>query len=349
VLLTGFRKRLRALPKAELHVHLDGSLRPDTMLELAAEAGVPLPASTPPELAGAMRASPTGDLRTYLEKFRITLSVLQTPSSLARAAYELAQDAHAENVRYLEVRYSPLLHQEGGMGLEAAVEAPLKGLAAAHATLGIRTGLILCGIRTQAPSTTMEVAELAVAWRGRGVVALDLAGAEAENPARDHREAFRYAVRNDLPTTVHAGEDEGAWSVAQALHDCHARRIGHGTRLGEDPELEGYVRDARIPLEVCLTSNVQTGVVEEVGRHPFRHYLEAGLVVTLNTDNRLISGIDLTHEYHLAHRELDSGWQELKEVALMGFEAAFLPQVEKATLLAQIRGEMEELEDPGEE
>lgn len=347
--MTGSRERLRALPKAELHVHLDGSLRPDTMLELATEAGVHLPASGPAELARAMRASPSGDLGTYLEKFRITLSVLQTPFSLQRAAYELAEDAHAENVRYLEIRYSPLLHREGGMRLDDAVEAPLKGLAAAREAFGIRSGLILCGMRDRAPSTTLKMAELAVAWKERGVVALDLAGAEAGNPARDHREAFGYALRHDLPTTVHAGEEEGARSIAQALHDCHARRIGHGTRLREDPHLEGLVRESRIPLEVCLTSNVQTGVVGEVPRHPFRHYLDAGLAVTLNTDNRLISGIDLTHEYHLAHRELDLGWRELKGVAFMGFEAAFLPRGEKLALLKEIRAEMEELEDPGRE
>jgi adenosine deaminase len=333
------RERLLALPKAELHVHLDGSLRVDTLLELGREAGVELPGREPEALASRMRAPDAGDLASYLEAFATTLSVLQTAGALERAAYELAEDAAAENVRYMEVRYSPVLHSDGGMSLEETVEAPLRGLSAAEETLGIRTGLIVCGIRSQPPSVSRELAELAVAYQDQGVVAFDLAGAEAGHPAREHREACRWAAEHHLPVTVHAGEAEGAWSIAQALHDCHARRIGHGTRLWEDPELEAFVNDFRIPLEVCLTSNVQTGVTPAVSRHPFRRYLDAGLVVTLNTDNRLISGTTLTREYQRAQRELGLDWDELTTVALMGFQAAFLPYADKVSLLEEVEKE----------
>jgi adenosine deaminase len=334
------RDRLLGLPKAELHVHLDGSLRPETMLELATHAEVELPAEDPETLATIMRASDSGSLVEYLERFAITLSLMQTPEALVRTAFELAEDCSREGTRYLEVRYSPILHAEGGMSLDEAVDAPLRGLALAEEAFGIQAGLIICGIRSMDPAMSLELAHLAVAHRDRGVVAFDLAGAEAGNPARDHRAAFRVAVEANLPVTVHAGEADGPASIAQALHECHARRIGHGTRLYEDPDLARFVRDFRIPLEVCLTSNVQTGVTPDLGAHPIRRYYNDGIVVTLNTDSRLISGTTLTEEYLLAHEHLAFDWDELKEIALMGFQSAFLPYPRKRQLLIQVQEEM---------
>jgi adenosine deaminase len=334
------RERLLALPKAELHVHLDGSVRPETMLELAEERGAPLPAWDPEALAHAMRASHSANLAEYLEKFAVTLSLLQTPQALERAAYELAEDSARENIRYLEVRYSPVLHTTEGMTLEEAVEAPLRGLARAEAEFDILTGVIVCGIRSLPPRVSLELAELAVAFKDRGVVAFDLAGREDGHPAREHVDAFRLAARHHLPVTVHAGEGDGAASIAQALHECHARRIGHGTRLLEDPGLEAFVNDFRIPLEVCITSNVQTRVTPTFHDHPLRRYFDAGLVVTLNTDNRLISGTTLTDEYWLAHQHLGLTWEELTEVALLGFQSAFLPYQAKLGLLERVEGEV---------
>jgi adenosine deaminase len=339
------REGLRALPKAELHVHLDGSLRPTTMIELAREEEIALPASDPEILARAMQAQGSRNLMEYLEKFALTLPLLQRPEALERAAYELGEDAAAENVRYLEVRYSPILHTERGMSLEEAVKAPLRGLAAAEHTFGIRTGLIVCGMRHMDAGSSLELARLAVAHRDRGVVAFDLAGGEAGNPARRHREAFQYAADHNLAITIHAGEADGAGSIAQAIHECHARRIGHGTRLHEDPALEAYVNDFRIPLEVCLTSNVQTRAASSYRDHPFRRYFDAGLVVTLNTDNRLVSGTTLTEEYWLAHQHLGLGWEELKEVTFLGFQAAFLPYEAKVNLLEEVEEEIRRLED----
>lgn len=339
------RDLLLALPKAELHVHLDGSLRPSTMLDLALDQRVTLPASEPRKLAEVMRAADSRDLVEYLKKFAITLSLLQTPGALERAAYELAEDSARENIRYLEVRFSPILHTERGMSLEEAVLAPLRGLVRGEAEFGLRTGLILCGIRSMEPSVSMALAELAVAFRDQGVVAFDLAGAEAGNPARAHREAFQYAANHNLAITVHAGEAAGAASIAQALHECHARRIGHGTRLHEDPALEAFVNAHRIPLEVCLTSNLQTRASPSLSRHPLRRYFDTGLVVTLNTDNRLISGTTLTDEYWLAHRHLGFTWDELTEVALLGFQAAFLPYQAKVNLLQRTEQELVKLEE----
>ncbi|MBT8403586.1 MAG: adenosine deaminase, partial [Gemmatimonadetes bacterium] len=254
------RERLRALPKAELHVHLDGSIRPATMLELAADAGVELPASDPDALADAMRADDSADLEEYLEKFAITLSVMQTAPQLERIAYELAIDHAAENVKWVEVRFSPWLNTEAGLSMEEVLDAVLRGLRRAEAEVDVRTGVIVCALRHLGPDHSTELAELAVAYKDNGVIGVDLAAAEKGNPASLHTDAFRLAADHDLARTVHAGEAFGPPSIRQALLDCDAHRIGHGTRLLEDLSLERYIRDHRIPLEICLTSNVQTRV-----------------------------------------------------------------------------------------
>jgi adenosine deaminase len=226
------------------------------------------------------------------------------------------------------------------MSLEEAVSAPLRGLARAEAHLGIRAGLIVCGIRSFDPQVSLQLADLAVQFKDQGVVAFDLAGGEAGHPARDHQEAFQFAADHHLGITIHAGEADGPASIAQAIHHCHARRIGHGTRLKEDPSLEAFVNDFRIPLEVCLTSNVQTRVSPTFGEHPLRRYFDAGMVVTLNTDNRLVSGTTLTDEYCLAHQHLGFTWDELMEVALLGFQSAFLPYEAKVNLLEEVEEEL---------
>jgi adenosine deaminase len=339
------RERLLALPKAELHVHLDGSLRPETMLELATELDVVLPADDPVSLATAMRADSSENLEAYLEKFAVTLPLMQRPEALERIAYELGEDSAEENIRYLEVRFSPVLHTDGGMSLEQAVEAPLRGLAAAENDFGIQTGLIICGMRHLDSESSLALAKLGVAFKDQGVVAFDLAGGEAGNPAKGHSPACKLAADNNLAITIHAGEGFGPESIAQAIHHCHARRIGHGTRLLEDPGLEAFVNDFRIPLEVCLTSNIQTGVAPTYDRHPFKRYFHAGLVVTLNTDNRLLSGTTLTEEYWLAHKHLGLGWEELKEVAFLGFQSAFLPYAAKVNLLEAVEEEIREMEE----
>jgi len=335
---------LRRLPKTELHVHLDGSLRPGTMIELAEEHRKPLPSTDPEELRQKMRAADTRNLVEYLEKFDITLSLMQTGEALERIAYELAEDNARENVRYLEVRYSPILNIREGLPLTEAVEAPLRGLARAEREFGIRTGLIICGIRNMEPETSRDLADLTVAFKGRGVVAFDLAGAEYNYPAKKHKDAFFTVINHNMATTIHAGEAYGPESIHQALHYCRANRIGHGTRLFEDPELMQYMNDFRVPIEICLTSNVQTRVVESFQAHPVRRYFDDGLVVTLNTDNLLVSDTTITREYLLAHRHLGFTWEELKAVSRMGFESAFLHRGEKLALLAEVEEEMAALD-----
>ena len=334
------RELLRRLPKAELHCHLDGSLRPETMLDLGREFDRPMPASDADSLREYMTVDDARNLEDYLERFAITLSVMQTEPALERIAYELAEDAAHDGVRYIEVRYAPVLNVREGLSLEQAVEAPLRGLARAEAEHGIKGRVIVTAIRSMAPSVSQELAELAVAYRQRGVVGFDLAGGEAGNPAKAHRNAFEYARSQDLACTCHAGEGDGADSVRQAVHVCGAHRIGHATRLIEDTSLTDYCNDRRIALEICLTSNVQTRVVDSYASHPFREYYDRGLNVVLNTDNRLMSGVTLTDEYMHAAEALDFGFDELARVALNGFESCFLPYEERMQLVAEVQREI---------
>ena len=334
------RELLKKLPKAELHVHLDGSLRPQTLIDLAKDQKVDLPATKVDELARYMHVTDARNLVDYLARFEVTLSVLQTPDALERATYELLEDGAEENVRYMEIRYSPILCTRRGMPLTEAVDAPLRGMKAAQEKFGVKAALIICGIRNMSPEVSLELANLTVAYKGHGVVAFDLAGAEYNFPAKKHKEAFYTVIDHNMATTVHAGEAYGAESIHQALHYCHADRIGHGTRLYENPELEAYVCDRRVPLEICITSNVQTHAVPSFESHPVRRYFDLGIVVCLNTDNRLMSATTLTEELWLAHSCLGFDRAEIDRMILYGFESAFLPLRERTALAAEIRAEL---------
>ncbi|MEX2399663.1 MAG: adenosine deaminase, partial [Rhodothermales bacterium] len=333
------RQAIKTWPKAELHCHLDGSLRLDTMLDFARGQGrsALLPSTDREELLNILlQIDASENLEAYLSWFQYTLPLMQTRAALARSAYELAADCAEENVRYLEVRFSPILHTEDGLSLEDVTDAVLEGLARAERDSGIRTNLIICGLRSRLESTSLRLAELAVAYRNRGVVAFDLAGGEAGHPPKQHLSAF-YVARNQLlGLTVHAGESWGPDSIKQAVFFCGAHRIGHGTTLYRDTELMRYFADHRIPLEICPTSNVQTHVVERLEEHPLRQYVEVGVPVTINTDNRLFSRTTLTKELYRTHTEAGVSSEDLREIVLNGFRYAFLPWDEKRELLRSV-------------
>ena len=335
---------VQAIPKADLHCHLDGSLRVETILDLAREQSIPLPADDYDGIREAVHAGKDcEDLVDYLKAFDITCKVLQTEDALRRVSFELAEDAAAENVRYLEVRYAPILHTARGLRLDQIVEAVLNGLRDAEQRYDIKTGLIICGIRNMTPETSMRIAELAVAFKNRGVVGFDLAGAEYNNPAKLHREAFYLIRNNNINVTIHAGEAYGPESIHQSIHHCGAHRIGHGTRLRESGDLLNFVNDHRIPLEICLKSNLQTRAVESMASHPFKFYLDLGLRVTLNTDNRLITDTTVSDEYLLAQRQWGLGVDELRWITVNGFKSSFLPFREKKHLLRKITQEYDDL------
>ena len=331
---------LRRLPKAELHCHLDGSVRPETLIDLGREYRTPMPAVDPDALRDYMRVDNARHLEDYLARFDVTLSVMQTAAALERIAYELSIDARRDGVRYIEVRYAPVLNTRLGLSLGDAVEAPLRGLARGERDGGAIGRVIICGLRNLSPEISMELARLAVSYKSRGVVAFDLAGGELGNPASVHAGAFAYAREHDLACTCHAGEGADASSVREAVHICGANRIGHATRLIEDESLTQYVNDRRIALEICLTSNVQTRAVDSYEQHPLREYFDRGMNVVLNTDNRLMSGTTLTDEYKHAATELNFSLDELTQIALNGFASAFLPWEERERLLADMRAEI---------
>jgi adenosine deaminase len=332
---------LRALPKTDLHCHLDGSLRLATILDLAERQKVKLPADTPDGLARCIHMGETcGSLEDYLTAFDVTLAVLQTEEALHRAAYELAVDAAAENVRYLEVRYAPVLHTRRGLKPTTILDAVLEGLRQAKREHGIKSHVIVCGIRHMDPQTSVRLAELAVAYKGNGVVGYDLAGAEEGHPARAHQPAIQLILDNNVNVTIHAGEAYGPDSIAQAVHKCGAHRIGHGVRLRENGDLLNYLNDHRIPLEMCPSSNVQTGSVADFASHPLKFYFDFGLRVTINTDNRLITDTTITKELMIAHREMGFTLEDLCTLLIQGFKSAFLPFREKQDLLKAITVEI---------
>jgi adenosine deaminase len=338
------RDFFQRLPKVDLHVHLDGSLRLETILDLAARDAIDLGVS---DLDGLRQLIKPGfkhaSLVDYLKGFDITLKVMQTDEALYRTAYELAEDAAKENIEYMEVRYSPILHTRKKLSLAAILESVLAGLRDANKAFGIQSGVIVCGMRNISPQVSLRLAELAVAFKNRGVVGFDLAGAEYDHPAKDHLEAFSLILSNNVNVTIHAGEAYGPESIHQALHYCGAHRIGHGTRLREDGDLLNYVNDHRIPLEICLSSNVQTDTVSSLEDHPFRFYHDLGLRVTLNTDNRMITDTTMTEEYWLAYSHYDLLPQDLLDLVMAGVKSAFIPYEFKRDLIRRTKDKVREM------
>jgi len=333
---------IRQLPKTELHCHLDGSCRVETLIELAAEQKVQLPFQDVARLRNHLEVGDKcQNLVDYLKGFAVTLSVMQEAHAIQRIAFELAEDAAKENVRYLEVRFSPILHINKGLRLTEILDAVIAGLSQAEAKYNIKTGIIICGMRNINPETSLRLAELTVAYKNKKVMAFDLAGQEDSYPAKDHQQAFALILKNNVNTTAHAGEAYGPHSIKQAIHDCGAHRIGHGTRLIEDGDLLNYVNDHRIPLEICLSSNVQTKAVKDFPSHPLRIYYDYGLRVTINTDNRLMSATTVSKEIYLAAKTFGFTFDDVCNLIINGFKSTFLPYRERVVLLNSAIAELQ--------
>ena len=334
---------LKRLPKVELHCHLDGSLRVPTILDLAKKDKVSLPTSSSNKLSKLLVIGKTrGSLEEYIKRFDITLSVMQTPQALSRTAYELIEDVAKENVRYIEIRYSPILHTGKGMTMGESVEAVREGLKRGQKDYGVKSGIIVCGIRNISAEVSLKLADLTVRYKNKGVVGFDLAGAEENFPAKDHQEAFYMILNNNINATIHAGEAYGPSSIHQAIHHCGAHRIGHGTRLKENKDLMNYVNDHRITLEICLTSNWQTRSIRSLKYHPLKYYYDQGIRVTINTDNRLMSGTTLTKEFLLAHKLFGFKLHDFREMIIMAMKSSFLPYAERKQMIRGIADELEQ-------
>jgi adenosine deaminase len=327
---------IRQAPKVLLHDHLDGGLRVPTIIELAREQGYRgLPTTDSDDLArwftlGADRR----DLALYLETFAHTVAVLQTPDALTRAAAEAAEDLSADGVVYAEVRFAPELHLEGGLTLDEVVEAVLEGFRLGSAGRDLTVGTLCTAMRTAARST--EIAELALRHRDEGVVGFDIAGAEAGFPPSRHLDAFQLVMRENFHITIHAGEAFGLPSIAEALHYCGAERLGHGVRIVDDIGVDGdgrpvlgrlaaYVRDRRVPLEMCPTSNVNTGAAPSVAEHPIGLLRRLRFRVTVNTDNRLMSGVSLSEEFEKLSDAFGYDLDDMEWLTLNAMKSAFWP------------------------
>ena len=337
------KELLLQLPKVELHCHLDGSLRVSSILDQAKIDNIKLPFKNYDDLTTYFKIGENrGSLEDYIKRFDITLCVMQTPKALSRFAYELTEDVSKENVRYIEVRYSPILHTKKGMALEEALESVRKGLKRGEKDFGVKSGIIVCGIRHISPEASLKLADLAVRYKNRGVVGFDLAGSEENFPAKEHRKAFYLIRNNNINATIHAGEAYGPSSIHQAIHQCGANRIGHGTRLKENKNLMDYVIDHRITLEICLTSNWQTRSIRSLYYHPLKYYYQKGMRVTLNTDNRLISHTTLTEEFLLAHRLYQFSLNDFREITIIAMKSAFLRHKDRVKMTKAIAGEFED-------
>ncbi|HKD99021.1 MAG TPA: adenosine deaminase [Micromonosporaceae bacterium] len=335
------------VPKVLLHDHLDGGVRPSTIIDMAGEIGHALPAADATGLADWFTAAAnSGSLERYLETFTHTIAIMQTREGLHRVAYECAVDLADDGVVYAESRFAPEQHLSRGLQLPEVVEAVLAGFAdgsAAAAARGkrIRIGTLLTAMRHAARS--MEIAELAVRYRDAGVVGFDIAGAEAGFPPTRHLDAFEYLQRENFHFTIHAGEAFGLPSIWQAIQWCGADRLGHGVRIVDDISGDGqlgrlaaYVRDKRIPLEMCPSSNVQTGAVASIREHPIGRLKDLMFRVTVNTDNRLMSGTSMSREMWLLCEAFGYGWSELRWLTVNAMKSSFIPFDERLELINDV-------------
>jgi len=329
---------LRALPKVELHLHLDGAIRTATILDLARAIGHPLPGATVAELEPHVRV-PAGcrSLRDFLGAFETFYPVLRQKGAVRRIARELSEDKAAEGTVYFEARFAPVLLTAPGLGMEDLVVEVLEGLEEGAAHGGARGRVLLCCYRPNEPASSLETVRLAAKHRDRGVAGVDLAGPE-DLPAAPHRAAFAKARDEGLAVTVHAGEAGGPENVLEALDDLGAARLGHGVALRRDPALRERVRAAGVTVEMCPTSNLHTCAVASIRTHPFPALLREGLRVTVSTDDPAVSGIDLVHEYRLLVKEFGLLRDEVRRVALHAAEGAFVAEAERSALRRRIEG-----------
>ncbi|MEM9521036.1 MAG: adenosine deaminase [Actinomycetota bacterium] len=339
--------RIRQAPKVVLHDHLDGGLRPASIIELAAETGYDgLPTTDVDDLTQTIRqGADRKDLTLYLETFSHTVGVMQTIAAIERVARECAEDLAADGVVYAEVRFAPELHTERGLTLDQVIEAVLTGFAAGSADTELTIRVLIAAMRHL--DRGLEVAQAAVRYRDHGVVGFDIAGPEDGFPPDEHLLAFQYCQRENFHVTIHAGEAYGPRSIWKAVQYCGAERLGHGIRIVEDwsttPDgetelgrLSHYLRDARIPLEVCPTSNVNTGVVERIEDHPIQQLVDLRFRVTVNTDNRLMSGVSMTSEMTALVEAFGYDWARLRWLTVNAMKSSFLPFRERLQIIEHV-------------
>ena len=322
----------QAMPKAELHLHLDGSVRPKTVLELAAQGGVLLPTQDLERLTDYLEATDgTTSLVEYITYFELPIAVLQTVPALERATYELCEDLKKDNVRYAEIRYGPWLHVEQGLSLTDVIRAVLSGWNAGRKAFGLEGGVIVTALRDMPPAQNMSLAQVAGRFVTEGVVGFDLAGDEAGHPPILHEDPFRVARSLGLNITIHAGEAAGPESIRQAI-SMGAMRLGHGVRAQEDLEVIAMIKENGVQLDMAPTSNAHTKAVRRLEEHPIRRFYEQGIKVTISTDSRTVSDVTLTQEYQRVATVLGCSRDEISEMNLRALDGGFTDDVTRARL-----------------
>jgi len=341
-------KTIKSVPKVLLHDHLDGGLRPQTIIELADDLKYKkLPTRDKDALAKWFQVVENKEsFAEFHWGFEHTTSILQTKEGLERVAYEMLEDMKSDGVIYVETRFAPSHHINKGMYLEETVTSVLKGLERGKKDFGVGYGLILCGIRNM--KNTLDIAELAVNFRRDGVVGFDLTGHEHNSPPKRHLEAFQFIKRANFNITIHAGETFGKESIWQAIQYCGAHRIGHATRLiddiivNEDGEVESfgnlaqYILDKRMPLEICLLSNINTGVIDKLENHPFNILFKENFRVTLNTNHRLINASTMTREFLTAVNYFEITLDEIEKITINSMKSAFIPYADRISYIYDI-------------
>ena len=329
---------LLEMPKIELHCHLDGSVRPQTIIDIAKEEGISIP-SYDIEIVKGMLTAPLEctSLDEYLEKFEIPVAVMQSRESLRRIAYELLEDSAKENVKYIEVRFAPLLHVEKGLTIEEIIESVLKGIKDAEDKFEIKGNLILSCLKTMPVDSIFDVIEGGKKFLGKGVVAIDLAGAEREGFSKQFIEPISLAKKYGYRVTIHAGENGIGRNVLEAVELLGAERIGHGVFIKDCNEAYNIVKDKEIVLEICPTSNIQTKAVNTLGEHPVYKFYKDGIKVTLNTDNRTVSDVNLSNEYHSVVNEFGLTYEDYKNIYYNSVDAAFADLKTKEMLKKYIK------------
>ncbi len=333
---------LKKLPKIDLHCHLSGSIRPETILEIAVKEGIRVPTQKILEFKKHVQVdNDCKSLKEYLIKFDFNLMVMQRTEHLERITHELMEDAAANNVKYIEIRFAPMFHREQGLTIEETVEAVIKGMKKGEQEFDIKANLLLICMRHHSIDKSIEIVEKASSYIGKGVVGVDLAGNEHDFEPTIHEEAFRLAKEKGLHRTVHAGETGIPENIVISVEKLFAERIGHGVYAYQDDKVLEYVKKHKIPLEQCLTSNLQTRAVESYEAHPIKYYLDQGVVVTINTDNMTVSNTNLNKEYQHLMKYQNFTLSDLKKTLMNSVEVAFLEEDEKSKLKLKMKKEID--------
>lgn len=335
------KKIIAMIPKIELHCHLSGSIRPETILDIALKEQIAVPVQDLEKFRSFVQVSEDcKSLKEYLMKFDLTLRVMQKPEYLYRITLEMLEDLSKDNVKYVEIRFSPYLHMEGGMSFNETIESILKAMEDGKSNYGISSKLILICMRNHRPEISIDTVRRGAKFLGKGVVAVDMAGNEQDYPPEIHKEAFELAKELGFHITVHAGETGIPKNIITAVKELHAERIGHGVHAYMNGEALKLVKDNNIPLEMCLSSNVQTAAVQSYEAHPIKKYLEEGIKVTVNTDNLTVSKTTMTDEYEKLIKFQGFDSMDFAKVLFNGIDASFACDLEKRELKGIINAEL---------